>query len=128
MKQLKKKIILVVEDEKFLIAAIKTKLAYHGFEVLMATNIDEALVQMQHEGIKAIWLDHYLTGEATGLDFVKILKNTAKWKHIPIFVVTNTATDEKKSQYLELGVQEYYVKADSHLSTIIEKISDFLGS
>lgn len=64
----------------------------------------------------------------TGLDFAKILKSNKKWKHIPIFVVTNTATDEKKSQYFELGVQEYYVKADSHLSTIIEKISDVLGS
>jgi len=77
--------------------------------------------------IDAIWLDHYLLGKETGLDFVaKIKAQDGKWKNIPIFVVSNTASSSNVHSYMRLGVSKYYVKAEHRLDEIINEIKLFL--
>ncbi len=74
-----------------------------------------------------IWLDHYLLGKESGLDFVVWCKEeAADYKNIPIFVVSNTATPEKIQTYLRLGINKYYVKAERRLDEIIKEIKFFL--
>lgn len=122
-----KPVILVVEDEKPLQEAIKIKLEKSDFEVVTARAVDQALGLMEDlVRVNVIWLDHYLLGKDNGLDFVAKLKNNEKWKVIPIFVVSNTASAEKVKTYLELGVEKYYTKADFRLDNIIEEIKKSL--
>ena len=79
--------------------------------------------------VDAIWLDHYLFGKGNGLDFVTTIKQEgSKWKNIPVFVVSNTATPEKVNSYLRLGVNKYYTKADHKLADIIGDIQEYLES
>lgn len=55
------------------------------------------------------------------------LKNEgSKWKDVPIFVVSNTASADKVQSYLQLGVNKYYTKADYRLDDIIKDIKTFL--
>ncbi|MFA5125041.1 MAG: response regulator [Patescibacteria group bacterium] len=122
------KTILVVEDERPLVEAIKIKLEKSGFAVTTARTVKQAL-QYLEEGVKidVIWLDHYLLGQENGLDLVaKIKEEDSAWKAIPIFVVSNTATPDKVQSYLRLGVNKYYTKADFRLELIIKDIKDFL--
>ncbi|MDP1689947.1 MAG: hypothetical protein Q8L52_01965, partial [bacterium] len=71
----KEKTILVIEDERPLVAAIKTKLDNAGLDVITARTIEQGLHYLEDVGtIDAIWLDHYLLGRETGLDFVAKLK------------------------------------------------------
>lgn len=122
-----KPVILVVEDEKPLQEAIKIKLEKNDFEVVTARAVDQALGFMEDLArVDVIWLDHYLLGKDNGLDFVVKLKNDEKWKMIPIFVVSNTASADKVKTYLELGVEKYYTKADFRLDNIIEEIKKSL--
>jgi CheY-like chemotaxis protein len=72
--------------------------------------------------IDIIWLDHYLIGREDGLDFVAEVKNDKKWRKIPIFVVSNTASQEKLGAYMSLGVKKYYIKANYRLDDIIKDI------
>lgn len=123
-----KKNILVVEDERPLAEAIKDKLEKNCFEVLLARTVDQAMAYLI-EGVKidVIWLDHYLLGEENGLDFVaKIKTEGSEWKKIQIFVVSNTASPDKISSYLNLGVDKYYTKADFRLDKIISDIWESL--
>lgn len=122
------KTILVIEDERPLIEAIKTKLEKNGFAVTTARTVEQALNYMEDIGtIDAIWLDHYLLGKEDGLDFVTKLKShDGKWKHIPIFVVSNTASPDKVQSYIRLGISKYYVKAEHRLDEIIKEIRSFL--
>jgi len=119
----RKHIILVVEDEMPLQNAIRMKMEKNDFSVVTARNVDQAKNHLQDlPRIDVIWLDHYLLGTETGLDFVAWLKEQPTFKAIPIFVVSNTASADKVKTYLSLGVEKYYTKSNFRLEQIIEEI------
>lgn len=118
----KAKKILIVEDDLNLQRVIKTLFDDSNFYTLTARSIEEAKTQIQREAIDIIWLDHYLLGAETGLDFVTYLKENDRLKVIPIFVVSNTATPDKKAAYLQLGVNKFYTKVEHSLEEIIQEI------
>ncbi|MEI7451940.1 MAG: response regulator [Candidatus Falkowbacteria bacterium] len=120
--------ILVLEDEPSLQEVVKDKLTYAGFEVFAVNSVHAALAVLDNpDKIDAIWLDHYLLGESDGLDFVIMLKSSDKFKNIPIFVVSNTASPDKIQSYIHLGVTATYVKADVHLADIINDVKKALA-
>lgn len=123
------KTVLVLEDERPILDAIKIKLENNGFAVLTAQSVAEALDYIENlKSIDAIWLDHYLLGREDGLDFVEnIKKRDGKWKDIPIFVVSNTAGPDKVRSYMELGIDKYYIKAEHRLDEIIVALKASLG-
>src|SRR5574343_495044 len=119
--------ILVLEDEIPLQDAIKAKLEISGFAVVTCRTVEQALGYLKDiEKVAVIWLDHYLLGQKDGLDFVAEVKNNEVWKHIPIFVVSNTASQEKVGTYLSLGVTKYFTKSDYRLDQIIADIKEVL--
>lgn len=121
------KTILVLEDEIPLQNAIKLKLIKNGFDVVTARNVEQAMNHLLDiPKVDIIWVDHYLLGGETGFDFVVKLKSSDKWKNIPIFVVSNTASEDKVKSYLALGVHKYYAKSDFRLDTIISEINSIL--
>ena len=123
----KKKVVLVVEDEQPLREAIKIKLESSGFDVAAASTARQGLNALRDlPRVDAVWLDHYLSVDESGLDFLAEMKKNEAWEHIPVFSVTNTASAENKYSYLELGVAKYYVKADMRLEDIAKDIKEFL--
>ena len=117
---MKKKIILVLEDEKPLQEAIIFKLKKNDFEVVSAQTVKQALDYMEEiKNICVMWVDHYVLGKEDGLYFVSRVKTNKKWKSIPIFVVSNTASPDKVHSYLSLGVEKYFVKSEKKLDEII---------
>jgi DNA-binding response OmpR family regulator len=125
----KKKTILVLEDERPLLEAIKMKLEKNNFEVVTARTIDQAKNYVEElANVDVIWLDHYLIGKGDGLDFIAWCKEeiNSKCNLIPIFVVSNTASAEKVATYMSLGARKYFVKSNHKLDEIISEISKSL--
>lgn len=122
------KTVLVVEDEKPLLNAISKKLHSSGFEVATARTVEQALGYLEDiDDVDVIWLDHYLLGELDGLDFLEKVKSSQEFKDIPVFAVTNTGGQDKKSFYMRLGATDYFIKSESRLDMIIQKIKEELG-
>ncbi|HEY5588824.1 MAG TPA: response regulator [Candidatus Paceibacterota bacterium] len=120
-----KKIILVLEDERPLLEAIRIKLEKNNFEVVTTRTVEQAKEYVKDLAVvDAIWLDHYLIGRETGLDFVAWCKeeDNIKCKCIPIFVVSNTASSDKVTTYMSLGTKKYFVKSNHKLDEIIQEI------
>lgn len=123
-----KKNILIVEDEMGLIAAIKDAMMRKNFKVWQASSVTAAkALIVSVKKMDAVWLDHYLLGQESGLDFVAWLKKQAKWREVPIFLITNTASPEKIHNYLSLGIAKYYTKSNVKLDQIISDILAFLN-
>ena len=122
------KVILVLEDERPLLEVIKTKLEKNDFEVVTARSADQAMNYLKDKvQVDAVWLDHYLLGKESGLDFVAKMKHDGSaWRQIPIFVVSNTASSDKVQSYLRLGVKKYFTKVDYRLDQIVADIKAFL--
>ena len=120
-------VILLVEDERPLLSAIQAKLELNGLDSVSARTVKQAIDYLETlPVVDLIWLDHYLLGKEDGIDFVARVKNEEKWRHIPIFVVSNTATAEKKHTYINLGVNKYYVKSDHRLDGIVKDVKELL--
>lgn len=121
------KTILVLEDEKPLLEAIRLSLEKNGFAVVTARSVEQAWNYLTDVGnVEIIWLDHYLLGKEDGLDFVAKIKNNEQWKHIPVFVVSNTASQDKVVSYINLGINKFYTKSDYRLDQIIDDIKSAL--
>lgn len=120
-----KKTILIVEDEKPLLDAVKKKLELAGFYVVTARKVEQALSYLKDlEKVDLVWLDHYLIGKENGLDLVaKMKEDGSEWKKIHILVVSNTASPDKVNSYLHLGIDKYFTKADYRLDDIIKYIN-----
>jgi DNA-binding response OmpR family regulator len=114
--------ILVIEDEKSLSSIICKKLEIMGVSSSSAGSVEQAEELLKSDGpFDAIWLDHYLLGAKDGLDFVHDLKKTDH-KDTPVYVVSNSSSDEKLSTYMRLGIQKYYIKSDHGIEEIANDI------
>lgn len=124
-----KKTILVVEDERPLLEAIRIKLEKSGFDTVTARTVKQALNYLEDiKCIDAIWLDHYLVGNENGLDFlIKIKSGDNNFKKIPVFLISNTASSNKVQSYIHLGIEKYYIKSDYRLDQIINDIKKVLS-
>lgn len=118
--------VMVVEDEEPLLKAILAKMDRSGLSAHGVKSVAEAKKVVVDEQPDLIWLDHYLFGEEDGLDLLKSLKAEEKTKNIPVFVVSNTCTNEKYHDYIELGVQKYFVKSSSRLEEIIDEAKKYI--
>jgi CheY-like chemotaxis protein len=123
MEDKKRRTILVLEDERQLAKAVHEAFAERGFEPIIVSTVEDGIRQLENlQHVDVIWLDHYLLGTGNGLDFVVQLKNHAQWQKIPIFVVSNTASSGNIRSYIQLGVNNYYTKADYDINQIINDI------
>ncbi len=118
------KTILVIEDEAPLLEAIKMKLEKSGFHVITARSVVQAMDHLTNGSeINAVWLDHFLLGKESGLDFVIACKaEGSKHASVPIFLVSNTAGADTIQAYMKLGVDKYYVKAQRRLDGIVDDV------
>lgn len=118
--------ILVIEDEENLRRAIKSKLEDDGYKVFLSNTVDSAIKYVKKENIDLVWLDHYLSGEKDGLDFLREIKEIKEKAKTPVILVTNTCSADKYNVYLKLGVARYFVKADNSLASIAVEIKDLI--
>ena len=51
------------------------------------------------------------------------MKSQEGLKKVPVYVVSNTATEEKVREYEKMGIRKYFVKANSKLDDIVTDIN-----
>lgn len=127
MEETNTKIVMVVEDEDLLLEAIDKKLKSRGYTSLPYRSAEEALTYLHEKKSlpHIIWLDYYL-GPINGNDFVEELKKDDQLSPIPVIIVSNSASDEKKNAMLALGVKAYILKAQYKLDDIITLLENVM--
>jgi len=123
-----KSTIMVVEDEELLLQAITRKLESSHMQVITCKSGKQALDILNNldKVPDAIWLDYYLK-DMNGLDFMSSIKKDKRFENIPTIVVSNSASPEKVSGMLALGVKKYYLKAEHKLDDIITAVKEFVN-
>lgn len=100
--------ILIVEDDKAILTALKDDLEYEGYKVSTAIDGKEGLKLAQDSEFQIIILDILLPG-LTGLEVCKKLRESGK--NTPILMLTAAKTEEMdKVIGLELGADDYVTK------------------
>ena len=120
-----KKSILVVEDDKFLRELLIRKLKDEGFEVSMAVDGKEALRKIKEELPQLILLDLVLPG-IDGFGILEQIKKDPRTGKIPVIILSNLGQREEVERGLELGADDYLIKAHFTPNDIIKRVKKLL--
>jgi phosphate regulon transcriptional regulator PhoB len=101
--------ILVVDDEKTIVEAVKYNLDKAGFRTLVASDGPKALELARREKPDLILLD-WMLPELDGLAVCRLLKQETKTKHIPVIMLTVKSEERDKVLGLETGADDYVTK------------------
>jgi class 3 adenylate cyclase len=101
--------ILIVDDEPINLDILQTRLSVHGYEILTATDGEEALAVATARRPDLILLD-IMMPKMDGIDVCRRLKADSSLPFMPIILVTAKADSKDIVAGLEAGADEYLTK------------------
>lgn len=116
---------LAIEDEDFLIRPLKFSLEKEGVEFLSARNGEEGVYMAKSELPDLILLDLVLP-KKSGFDVLSEIKKDPAIKNIPILIVSNLAGSGEVDRGLAGGAENYFVKANLPISSLLAEIRKIL--
>ena len=120
--------ILVVDDSRIMQNILKNsfdeKEAWGKTEFLTASDGEEALQVMNENSIDVLLLDWNMP-KLDGLSVLKKLRQTTKYKNLPIIMITSEAAKYNVIEALKAGVSDYIIKPASR-KILIDKIKGFI--
>lgn len=98
--------ILVVDDDRLVLATVTNGLAQAGFEVIDADNGDEAILLARQQRPDLALLDIHMEGKS-GFDVAEYLRDVTR---TPFMFLSAFADEPTRSKVAELGAMAYLVK------------------
>lgn len=117
----KKKSILIIEDDIFLVKAYQIKFQKEGIEVKVAFDGQEAMAFLEKEPVDAVLLDLMLPG-ISGFTVLEAIRKNEKWKNVPVVILSNLGQPQDMERGKALGVVDYIIKANVKINDIVAKV------
>lgn len=121
-----KKMILLIEDDPFLVGMYKEKFSLEGFNVLVAEDGLQGLSFATSRKIDMIILD-ILIPKLSGIDLLARLRQDEKGKDIPVIALTNLSGSDDEEKIRSYGVKEYLIKSNYTPGQVVEVIRKYLS-
>ncbi len=118
--------ILIIEDDDFLRSLAVTKLEKEGFTVAQASDGKSGVDQVTGSLPDLIILDLMLP-VMDGFAVLTTLKAEDTTKNIKVIVFSNLGEDSDIKKCLDMGANDYLIKANFTLDELVEKIKGLLG-
>lgn len=109
MTEERKKKILIVDDEVFIVETVKFALEHAGYECAAAYDGIEAVKMTRDYNPDLILLDIMLP-KLNGFKVCRLLKFDEKFKHIAIIMMTARTQEKDRTLGMETGADEYMTK------------------
>ena len=116
--------ILIVEDDLSINTALQFLMEQYGYEVLTATNGEDAIEAVMKYLPDLILLDVMLPG-IDGYEVCEIIRLNPKWQKTKIIFLTALGNIENIAKGMLLGADDYITKPFSNI-TIKEKVKKLL--
>ena len=116
--------ILIVENDLPVAHTLELKLSKAGYLTKVVTDGEEALVTLEKEKYDLILLDLVLP-KMDGFDFLAKLSSNKFASRV--LVLTNLSQDEDVKRAKDLGAEHYYIKANTPIVKVVDKIQELLG-
>jgi len=123
---MKKKKILIIEDERMLGEMYQNKLIREGFDVVLVETAEEGIEAVRKEKPDLILLD-ILLPKTNGIGFIEWLKKEKEFSSILVIAFSNYDSPKTKKEAMELGIKDYLIKANYTPQEIVDKIKSYLG-
>jgi DNA-binding response OmpR family regulator len=113
--------VLIADDERALAGALSLKLNHEGFESVVAYNGRETMDYLEKDNFDLLILDLVMP-KLDGFGVLAEIK--AKGLKIPVMVASNLSQAEDIAKAKELGAFDFFIKSDTPVSMIVQKIKD----
>lgn len=117
--------ILIVEDEEFLVRAVKDNLVSEGYTVSVAMDGEAVFDEIKKKKPSLILLD-LLLPKKNGFDVLRDIKANPEWQLIPVIILSNLGEDSEIKRGLELGASDYFVKSQHPIQEVMDKVKEYL--
>ncbi len=107
---LKRKEILVIDDDPDIIELLATVLTSAGMKIHKASCLDDAQKSMEHSVPHLIILDIKLGAKESGFQFLKNKNQQPHYKDIPVIILSAANNKKSITQSQFFGVRDYIVK------------------
>jgi DNA-binding response OmpR family regulator len=126
---MEKKLILLAEDEKDISEMYKIAFEKAGFKVVTAFDGEEAIELGKKYNPDLILLDINMPKE-DGFGVLRDISGDRElyevFKQTPIFILSNYSNQQDIEYCMNMGAQDYIVKAEWSPSKIVEKVKRYL--
>ncbi len=122
-----KNVILIVEDETYMLNALTEKFRNEDFYVLQAKDGQEGLEIALKEKPDIIILDLLMPVKG-GMETLKDLRESGEWgEKVPVVILTNLdSSDEILKGVTEWSPSYYFIKSDIDLKEVVRKVKEML--
>ena len=113
--------ILLIEDDPFLSEIYVIKFEEAGFQISLAQDGSLGLGKIKEEMPDLVLLDIVMPN-IDGFELLRIMKNDASIKNIPVVILSNLGEQEDIKRGLELGAEFYIVKAHYTPTEVVARV------
>ena len=120
--------VLIVEDDVFIDKAYRAKFSHENIPTEYASDGESAikiLVEKKDNPPAVVLLDLMLPRK-NGFEVLEEMKADPILKNIPVMILSNLGQESDVKKGMALGANEYLVKAETKINTIIEKSRAYL--
>ena len=116
--------LLVADDEPNIVISLEYLMKREGYEVLVATDGDQALETIQREQPALVLLDVLMPGK-TGFEVCQAVRADPALAGVRILMLTAKGRDTDISKGLALGANAYMIKPFS-TRELVQKVAEML--
>lgn len=117
--------ILIADDEADIVEILQFVLESNGYKCITAFDGEEGLKCAKEENPDLIILD-VMMPKINGYKVCRLLKFDAKYKDIPVLMITARSREEDKEIGEETGADEYITKP-FRVDEVLQKVKRYLG-
>ena len=118
----KKRTVLIVDDDKFLLEMYKKKFETDGAETDVALGADEALSKLRGGASPDVLILDVIMPKMNGLELLEIIRNEKLSEKSSVIMLTNESNEESINKAKSLGIKGYIVKATSVPTEVVEQV------
>lgn len=116
--------ILIVEDDPAILDIYQKALSIEGYQVENAVDGEEGLAKALSIKPNLILLDIMLP-KKDGVQVLEAIKKDDLAKNIPVLILSNFGQDEVITKCINLGAENYMIKAATAIDTLLEKVKEY---
>lgn len=117
--------ILLIEDDAFISGMYQTKLSMLGYTIRVAADGEQGWQELERQLPDLLLLDIVLP-KKDGFEILSDIRAHEQMKDLPVVLLTNLGQKPDVQKGLELGADDYIIKAHFTPSEVVEKIEKIL--
>ena len=127
-KNKKKKLVLIIDDDKFLLDMYATKFEQSGFEVETALGAADGIEKLKGGLAPDIIITDVLMPALDGFAFIEKVKEEKLAPASKIIILSNKGEKADVDKGMSLGAAGYIVKASAIPSEVVKRVDEIVSS